>query len=803
MGATGPCGPCTEIHFDRIGGRDAGSLVNADRPDVIEIWNNVFIQFNREADGSLKELPNKHVDTGMGFERLSSILQGKDSNYDTDIFTPIFAAIQDVCKCRSYTALVGADDKDLVDMAYRVIADHIRTLTFAITDGAMPASDGRGYVLRRILRRAVRYGQEMLGAPAGFFTKLVPVVVEKFSGFFPELLAKKAYVMSVINDEELSFMRTLDKGVKHFNRVVAEMKKTGTTVLPATDAHLLFGSMGFPLDLTELMAAERGLTVDTAGFQSLMDNDRRISEQAQLARRGGGSKDMSMEAEQTSWLQKQNIVATDSSSKYTWNYSPSAKIVALYQGRGGQTAGFVDSISSSDGTVGVILDVTSFYYESGGQIFDTGLLTCEDGSKFSVENSQTYAGYVVHVGYLEVGTSLTVGNSVSVNVDYQRRALIAPNHTMTHVLNYALKTVLIGDDAEKAQGGMCDQRGSLVDTDKLRFDFAWNGPVSPAALSRVEAIVSEQISAQLPVYAEVVPLDAATKISALRAVFGEKYPDPVRVISVGADIQELIADPTNQKWSNGSIEFCGGTHLANTKEAEAFALIEESGIQKGVRRIVGLTRRAAHSARATAFEISQRLAFLEAMEAGQELSNAMKLIKLEIDQAVISIVDKENLRQRVSGLMDKLKVWFKANLAVRIGEATTLCEKVTSDALAENKGIICMQVDFGGDGKIAKKIHESVRKIHATGSFMIVSLDDEAEKYVLLFNISSCTISQLNVFICINLGSDYFPSSHRSTFRQDSVRRNGATIASQRLVQAKAVEKLKARWPTFQGGRKF
>jgi alanyl-tRNA synthetase len=270
MGATGPCGPCSEIHYDRIGNRDAAHLVNADVPDVIEIWNNVFIQFNREPDASLRELPNKHVDTGMGFERLSSILQGKNSNYDTDIFTPIFDAIQQVTGCRPYQGKLGVEDVGLVDMAYRVIGDHIRTLTFAITDGAVPSNEGRGYVLRRILRRAVRYGQEMLGAPSGFFTKLVTVVVDNFGETFPELKQRQAYVRSVIADEEQSFNRTLDQGVKHFKKVIATLEASGSTVVSAKDAHVLFSSMGFPLDLTQLMAAERGLTVDTVGFDQLM-----------------------------------------------------------------------------------------------------------------------------------------------------------------------------------------------------------------------------------------------------------------------------------------------------------------------------------------------------------------------------------------------------------------------------------------------------------------------------------------------------------------------------------------------------
>ena len=266
MGPTGPCGPCTEIHFDRIGNRDASELVNADLPDVLEIWNNVFIQYNREADGSLKELPSKHVDTGMGFERLTSVLQNKSSNYDTDIFQPLFDAIKAVCKCRDYTGLVGADDKDVVDMAYRVISDHIRTLTFAITDGAVPSNEGRGYVLRRILRRAVRYGQEILNSPPGFFTELVPTVVANFSDAFPELLARKDLVMSIISEEEQSFNRTLDLGVKHFKKVTNALLATNSRVVPAKDAHILYSSMGFPLDLTELMAAEKGFTVDSAGM---------------------------------------------------------------------------------------------------------------------------------------------------------------------------------------------------------------------------------------------------------------------------------------------------------------------------------------------------------------------------------------------------------------------------------------------------------------------------------------------------------------------------------------------------------
>ena len=594
----------------------------------------MFIQFNRETDGSLKELPNKHVDTGMGLERLSSILQGKDSNYDTDIFMPIFEAIQKAAGCRPYSGLVGAEDKDLIDMAYRVVADHIRTLTFAITDGAVPGADGRGYVLRRILRRAVRYGQEILGAPAGFFTSIVPIVVERFSNAFPELGPRKDFVMAVISEEEQSFNRTLDQGCRHFKKLVITINAAGSTVVPGKEAHFLFSSMGFPLDLTELMAAERGLTVDTAAFNDLMERDRQISEAAENARKGVGAKDLTMEAEQTAWLINAQIAATDATNKYIWHQTPQANVVAVFLGRGGATAGFVTETNASEGSIGLVLDATPFYCESGGQTFDSGDLLLASGNRFVVENVQSYAGFVVHVGHLESG-SVSVGTSVTARVDYERRALVAPNHTMTHVLNYALRAVLMGSGSENAGVGQCEQKGSLVDAEKLRFDFSWSGSLTSGQVAEVESIVVHKIQSGLPVYAEVVPLSAASEVNALRKVFGERYPDPVRVISVGVKVEDLLANPSNPVWRENSVEFCGGTHLSNTAEAEDFVLVEESGIAKGVRRVVGLTRGAAKAARERAAALLARLTALEQLPGGQELSVLSKAIKSEVLQHLI------------------------------------------------------------------------------------------------------------------------------------------------------------------------
>lgn len=728
MGATGPCGPCSEIHYDRIGDRFVPERVNADHPDVIEIWNLVFIQYNREADKTLKSLPNKHVDTGMGLERITSILQGKDSNYDTDVFTPIFDAITKVAGCRPYGGKVGADDVDNVDMAYRVVADHIRNLTFAITDGAMPAAIGRGYVLRRILRRAVRYGQEILGAPNGFFTTLVPVVVENFSNFFPELKAKQAYVMSVLADEESTFVRTLDKGVKYFKKVVEACKTSGSTVVPAKETHRLFSSLGFPMDLTELMAEEQGMTVDAEGFHALMEEDRKISEKARLGK-GGSSKDMTMEAEQTSWLQNNGVGATDAEDKYLWNEDPTVTVTALFTGRGQAGAGFQESITPDDGLVGVVCDKTSYYYESGGQINDTGHIEAEDGSwRLRVENCQTYAGFVVHSGYLETGSKITVGELCKTCVDYERRTLVAPNHTMTHVLNYALRQTLVveaaaGKSADAVQPNV-DQKGSLVDEDKLRFDFSWNGALKPEQLARVEEIVNTQIKNQLLVSAEVVPLAAAKEISSLRSVFGERYPDPVRVISVGANVQDLLANPSSDTWAGLSIEFCGGTHLTNTKQAETFAIIEESGIAKGIRRITAYTKRAAQMAKSLAIELSTMITKLENMEVGKEMNAGYKQAGVKIDASQISVVDKAELKGRMSKLQDKLKVWAKAQMAARATAATTEAEARATEAKEAGKKATILEL-VGVDAAVNKKVSETLKKAHPSGSFFVASVDEE------------------------------------------------------------------------------
>eukprot|EP00928_Gymnodinium_smaydae_P003493 TRINITY_DN1124_c0_g1_i2.p1 TRINITY_DN1124_c0_g1~~TRINITY_DN1124_c0_g1_i2.p1 ORF type:complete len:1257 (+),score=326.05 TRINITY_DN1124_c0_g1_i2:64-3771(+) len=571
MGDTGPCGPCTEIHYDRIGGRDAAHLVNMDDPDVLEIWNVVFMQFNRETDGRLTDLPAKSVDTGMGLERVVSVLLDKRSNYDTDLFQHIFAAIQQQAGCRDYTGKVGAEDTDHVDMAYRVIADHIRTLTIALTDGAVPSNDGRGYVLRRVLRRAVRYGRDVLKAPSGFFHKLVDSVLDTLGDAFPSLKQNPQDVVAIIKEEEEQFGRTLDKGIRQFATFAKNGKITGD------DAFVLCTSYGFPIDLMELMAEEATppIKVDIEAFEAKMEEFRKNSK----ATKTKSAKDMTLKAAQVDELKnKKKVDLTDDASKYEWDTQGDgkefpAKVMAIYDGKD-----FISKAGVAADVVGIVLDKTPVYAEQGGQTFDTCTFTTKS-AEFRCDDAQKYAGYVLHVGALKQG-ELKVGDAISVKVDYTRRALVAKNHTATHILNFALREVL---------GGKVDQKGSLVDEFKLRFDFSHNAPIETDQLRKIEEICNQQIQKQHAIHYQEVALKKAQAINGLRAVFGETYPDPVRVLSVGPKVDDLLNDSKTPWGSQHSIEFCGGTHVSNTSEIYKFVIQIEEGIAKGVRRIVAVT----------------------------------------------------------------------------------------------------------------------------------------------------------------------------------------------------------------------
>ncbi|CAH2036312.1 unnamed protein product [Thlaspi arvense] len=707
MGDTGPCGPCTEIHYDRVGNRDAASLVNNDDPTCLEIWNLVFIQFNRESDGSLKPLPAKHVDTGMGFERLTSVLQNKMSNYDTDVFMPIFDDIQKATGAKPYSGKVGLEDVDRVDMAYRVVADHIRTLSFAIADGSRPGNEGREYVLRRILRRAVRYGKEILKAEEGFFNGLVSSVIRVMGDVFTELKEHEKKITEIIKEEEESFCKTLAKGIEKFRK--AGQAVQGTT-LSGEEAFVLWDTYGFPIDLTQLMAEERGLLVDVDGFNKAMNEAKERSRSAQNKQAGGA---IVMDADATSTLHKTGVLATDDSFKYIWFQDHESEVKAIYTG-----SAFLESSAAGD-NVGLVLASTSFYAEQGGQIFDTGLIEGSFGT-FNVSNVQIFGGFVLHIGYLSKETGeVSVGGKVTCKVDYERRKLIAPNHTCTHMLNFALKEVL---------GDHIDQKGSIVLPEKLRFDFSHGKPVEPEDLRKIESIVNKQIKDELDVFSKEAVLSEAKRIKGLRAVFGEVYPDPVRVVSIGRRVEDLLADPENKEWSLLSSEFCGGTHITNTREAKAFALLSEEGIAKGIRRVTAVTTECAFDALNEASLLEKEVEDASKAE-GSALEKKVAALKSRVDGAIIPAAKKADIRAKIALLQNEVRKAQKKIAEQNLKKSVKVATEAAESAATEGKTFCIVQIDVGLD---AAAVREAVSKVMEKKgmSIMVFSTDESTNKAV-------------------------------------------------------------------------
>ncbi|KAL2353113.1 tRNA synthetases class II (A)-domain-containing protein [Cryomyces antarcticus] len=652
MGDQGPCGPCSEIHYDRIGGRNAAHLVNQDDPNVLEIWNNVFIQYNRESDRSLRPLPNRHVDTGMGFERLVSVLQDRMSNYDTDVFTPLFTAIQDVTGAREYRGKFGKEDPDGIDTAYRVVADHLRLLTFAISDGGAPNNVGRGYVVRRVLRRGARYAREFFqtaigGEDGGFFSKLVPTLTAQMGGMFPEIKQKESDVKEILDEEELSFTKTLDRGESMFKKFAQQCKLHDSKTLPGADVWRLYDTYGFPVDLTRLMAEEQGLNI----------NDRDVEEAQEKAREAskGEKKDaaalVKFDVHDLGKLENMNDVPkTDDSAKYG-KVNITAQIKAIYHSRSFlQTTKDVPEREQ----FGLLLDRTNFYAEQGGQEYDTGKIIIDGVAEVKVENVQVYAGYVLHTGYMNYGT-LSVGDEVTCEFDELRRQPIRNNHTGTHILNYALREVL-GDEI--------DQKGSLVAQEKLRFDFSHKAAVSDADLRKIEDESTNYIHQNSEVYTKDVPLATAREIRGVRAVFGETYPDPVRVVSVGVPVEDLLADVKKEEWSKVSIEFCGGTHVEKTGEIKELVIIEESGIAKGIRRIIAVTGQAAYDVQREAEAFSGQLTQLERMSNGSEKEALARRVQVQLNELSVSTLAKSKLKEHFAkitkSILDHQKAALKA-----------------------------------------------------------------------------------------------------------------------------------------------
>ncbi|KAF9446404.1 hypothetical protein P691DRAFT_803998 [Macrolepiota fuliginosa MF-IS2] len=708
MGATGPCGPCSEIHYDRIGGRNAGHLVNKDDPNVLEIWNNVFIQFNREDDGSLKPLPSKHVDTGMGFERLVSVIQDKPSNYDTDVFLPLFAKIQELTGTRPYQGKFGEEDIDGIDTAYRVVADHVRTLTFALSDGGVPNNVGRGYVLRRILRRGARYARKKLGVSIGsFFSSLVPAVVENLGPAFPEITKRLDEIKEILDEEEESFSRTLDRGEKLFDQYTSRAKEYGLKELNGKDVWRLYDTYGFPVDLTLLMAEELGLGINHKEFEEAQAWSKEASKGT--GKKGAGDV-VKLDVHDIAVLEKNpDIPKTDDSAKFNiGNISATIKAIFYNKHFLPSSAGIPEAT-----TFGLLLDKTSFYAESGGQEYDTGNIVIDGAADFEVTNVQVYNGYVLHTGHLKYGV-LEVGNEVISSYDELRRWPLRNNHTATHILNFSLREIL---------GDHIDQKGSLVAPTKLRFDFSHKSQISLAELTKIEQLSVDWIRRNVKVYSKELDLQSAYKISGLRAVFGESYPDPVRVVTLEYDVDEIAQDIENPKWRQTSIEFCGGTHVAKTGDIKDFIVTEDSGIAKGIRRIVAVTGQEAQDVTRLANNFRDRLDNLD-RSSGKEKDVGLKAFTVELNQAEISVIRKAELKDRLTAIRKAFDKQVKEKEAAANKEALDIVIKYFENNEKAESFVGSLDVD--GNAKILQNVVLQARKLGK--AVYVFSVDSEGGK---------------------------------------------------------------------------
>ena len=530
MGDTGPCGPCSEIHIDSRSAEEKAAipgnqLVNKDHPQVIEIWNLVFMQYNRKADGSLEPLPAKVIDTGMGFERLVRTLQGKTSNYDTDVFQPVIKAIGDLSG-KKY----GDDEK--VDITRRVVADHIRTIAFSITDGQLPSNAKAGYVIRRILRRAVRYAYTFLGQKQAFMYKLVPVLIENMGGAYPELKAQQALIEKVMKEEEESFLRTLETGIRLLEKTMAETKAAGKTEISGVDAFTLYDTFGFPFDLTELILRENGLTADVKGFEAEMQKQKERARNAAAVETGDW---VTLKEGETTFVGYDYTEYETSILRYR---QIKQKNQTLYQ---------------------IVLSDTPFYAESGGQVGDTGVLVNEFET-IDIIDTKKENNLPIHIAK-KLPEHLDAPMMACVDTD--KRATCAANHSCTHLLDEALRQVL---------GTHVEQKGSLVTPDSLRFDFSHFQKVTPEQIREVEHLVNAKIRENVPLTEyRNLPIEKAKELGAI-ALFGEKYGDEVRVVQFGS-----------------SIEFCGGTHVSATGKIGMVKIISESSVAAGIRRIEAVT----------------------------------------------------------------------------------------------------------------------------------------------------------------------------------------------------------------------
>ncbi len=651
MGDTGPCGPCSEIHVDCRTDEERKQtpghlLVNKDHPQVIEIWNNVFIQYNRKKDGSLEPLAATHVDTGMGLERLVRVLQGKQSNYDTDIFTGTIAATEKITK-KKYDS---SDSKEAI--AFRVIADHIRAISFTIADGQLPSNTGAGYVIRRILRRAVRYYYSYLDYKQPLLNQLVPVLAKQFETVFPELQQQLDFVTKVVKEEEDSFLRTLDKGLKRIDDIVSNVvDKT----IAGKDAFELFDTFGFPVDLTRLIAAENSLSVDEKGFESEMQQQKNRSRAATIV----DAEDWTVLKEGSNkFVGYDSLEAKASVIKYR---KVKAKGKELFQ---------------------IVLDTTPFYAESGGQVGDKGILTIGN-SPFTIIETRKDNDLIIHFAE-SIPDDLS--GEVVAKVDASKRKYTELHHSATHLLHAALRTVL---------GTHVAQKGSLVNEEHLRFDFSHFAKVTDEEIAKVEALVNEKIRQNIPVVIKEMSKDEAMKLGAM-ALFGEKYGDVVRVV---------VMDP------NYSVELCGGNHVGATGELGLFKLTSESAVAAGVRRVEAVCGKQAEDHMNQQFNLLSSLR--EALKNPKDIQKAIENLQTE-NASLQKHVDAMEARQLVgirNELLEKDEIVNGVNFIGDIVEVSNpdalkkLCFDLKNH-LRDHVAVLC--VNINGKPFVAVGISETV-----------------------------------------------------------------------------------------------
>lgn len=635
MGDMGPCGPCSEIHCDmrpdserkKIPGKD---LVNTGHPQVIEIWNNVFMEFERKADGSLVKLPKQHVDTGMGFERLCMVLQNKQSTYDTDVFRPLIEKIEDLCGHAYRPDEEHHKNQQVINIAIRVIADHIRAISFSIADGQLPSNTGAGYVIRRILRRAIRYGYQSLGLKEPFLHRLVPVLSHQMGQAFPELISQKLLIEKVIREEEQSFFKTLEIGLRRIDNVCLNLAQEHKKVIDGKVVFELYDTYGFPVDLTSLIARGYNLEIDTDGFNAALEEQKNRSRTATTV----DTDDWVYTALQWHSEERREIEFVGYDELNTECYITRFRKIK----------------TKNKELFHLVLNKTPFYAESGGQVGDTGYIEYED-EKIPVLNTIKENGVIIHITE-ELPSHLAFPHYARVN--REKRILTSNNHSATHLLHAALRLVL---------GTHVEQKGSLVNQDYLRFDFSHFAKVTDEELAKIEKIVNDKIRENISSDIQLMPLEEAKSTGAM-ALFGEKYGDIVRVVTFDKDY---------------SVELCGGTHVQSTGQIGFFKVVSESAVAAGIRRIEAIT-----SVKAEEY-------FLEQERIISELKELLKGPK-DIKKSVENLLEENNeLQKQLNRLLKDRANEIKGELLKKVkavNGVNIIAETISLDSAEEIKNMM-------------------------------------------------------------------------------------------------------------------